>query len=448
MKQAIISTILIFASIGMYAQSQFTKLPRINKVITQDNAIVTIVEETVGNSGISISSGNKEGYRIKEGNLYIDGNISAIIAVTNLNQIEVNDVSVVTVTGGFAKGFEVISNDASRITINGTMDNVVLDANDASYVTLKGSANSLNVKANDASKVDGDMLAKHIFAKSYDVSNITVYGDKYVDTEINDQSKIEILKNPSSVDADSSAIDIQQMDNDDNDQDTDKISKEVEKWNKKKIKWRPNQRVWSGFEMSVAGHSNKVFQFQPDNQNNLWTIEQPSVAFHLNLFEHKFKLGTEYLKFLNGIGFQWDVLRLKNDVTLTNARDKVEMNYSQYGSDLKKNNLILGQIQVPLLLNINTKPGSKYNFHIDGGVVVGYRFKQVQKQEIAIDYKTDINQNIKSQFHQNPFDFSATVRLGIGEWSIFGMYDIASIYKKDEGPQLHGWNIGVTLVPF
>jgi len=200
--------------------------------------------------------------------------------------------------------------------------------------------------------------------------------------------------------------------------------------------------------MSVTGLSNDLFDFQPNELHEQWAIEQPSVSFHINILEHKFRLGTDYVKFLSGLGMQWDVLRLKKDVTLQNSRDKIQLVDSQYGTDLKKNNLILGQIQIPLLLNFNTKPGSKYNFHIDGGVVVGYRFKQVQKQEIVVDYKTSIDQNIKSQFHQNPFDFSATLRLGVGEWSVFGMYDLTSLYKKNEGPQLKVWNIGVTIIPF
>lgn len=449
MKQNIFCIILILGSIYAQAQNNYTQLPRINKVVLNDNSNVTIIEENADQSGISVTSNKKPGYRVKEGVLYIDDQSIAKIAINNLNQIEANDVSVVTLNGGFSKGLEVIANDATRVKINGNLDVVVIEANDASYITLDGKANSLNVKTNDASKVDGSIIAKHLFAKSFDVSRIVVYGDKYVDTQVNDHSNIEILKNPStkSTVSDSVIVEEETIRHEMDDQ-FDGVGKDIEKWNKKKIKWRPNQRVWSGFEMSVTGLSNDLFDFQPNELHEQWAIEQPSVSFHINILEHKFRLGTDYVKFLSGLGMQWDVLRLKKDVTLQNSRDKIQLVDSQYGTDLKKNNLILGQIQIPLLLNFNTKPGSKYNFHIDGGVVVGYRFKQVQKQEIVVDYKTSIDQNIKSQFHQNPFDFSATLRLGVGEWSVFGMYDLTSLYKKNEGPQLKVWNIGVTIIPF
>jgi len=450
MRQLIISSMLLLTSTWVIAQDIADKLPRINKVVSNDQASV-IIEKDNGEASISYDKSENKPYRIKEGTLYVDGASNVVVRISNLNQLEANDASVVDVNGGLSNGFEIVGKDASSITVSGNMDKIVVETNDASSVYLNGECTSLNVKANDASVVSaGDMKASFVVAKSYDASSITVRGEKNIDTQINDMSNIEILKEAMDDMPDSVSITEHEVEpNADVYAEGDlQFGKEMDKWNRKKLKWRPDQRVWAGFELSMTGLTNELFKFQPDADHNIWTIEQPSVSLHLNLFEKKFRLGTEYLKLVTGLGFQWDILRLKEDVKLLNTKDNVQIVPSEFGDDLKKNNLVLGQIQVPVLLNINTNPGSKRNFHIDGGVVVGYRFKQRLKQEISTSYKTDIESKTKSQFHQNPFDFSATVRLGIGSWSVFGMYDLATLYKKNEGPQLNVWNIGVTVIPF
>lgn len=451
MRQLIISSMLLLTSTWVIAQDINDKLPRINKVVSNDQASV-IIEKDNGEATISYDQSQNKPYRIKEGTLYVDGASHVVVRISNLNQVEANDASVVEVNGGLSNGFEIVGKDAANINVSGNMDKIVVETNDASSVYLSGECTSLNVKSNDASVVSaGDMKASFVVAKSYDASSITVRGEKNIDTQINDLSNIEILKG--AMDDMSDTVTITEHEVEANadvyeDEGDLQFGKEMEKWNRKKLKWRPDQRVWAGFELSMTGLTNELFKFQPDADHNIWTIEQPSVSLHLNLFEKKFRLGTEYLKLVTGLGFQWDILRLKEDVKLLNTKENVQIVPSEFGDDLKKNNLVLGQIQVPVLLNINTNPGSKRNFHIDGGVVVGYRFKQRLKQEISTSYKTDIESKTKSQFHQNPFDFSATVRLGIGSWSVFGMYDLATLYKKNEGPQLNVWNIGVTVIPF
>ncbi len=457
MKQLFISTMLMLVMQLAYGQDNIDKLSRITKIVTNDQCSVTIDSDN-GEASISYSKESGKPYRVKEGVLFIDGTNDVHIMTSNLSQLETNDASNVVVNGGLSKGFEVIGNDASSVAIYGSLDKVVVQSNDAASVSLGGNCSSLNVVSNDASTVQaGDMKAEFVVAKSYDASTIIVTGITNIDTQINDESNIEILRDALSETADSISIVEGEFNMDGagegdkyGDDDDLKFGKDMDKWSKKKLKWRPNQRVWAGIELSLVGLSDKVFEFGVSDADKLWSIEQPSVSLHINLFEHKFKLGTEYLKFVSGLGFQWDFLRLKEDATIINSKDKVDMVIYPNNQELKKNTLILGQIQIPLLLNINTNPGSKRNFHIDGGVVMGYRFKQHLNQEFdsSLSYKTQVETKIKSQFHQSPFDFSGTVRLGVGNWSVFGMYDLASLYKKDEGPGFKVWNVGLTVIPF
>lgn len=446
---------LVFVMQFAFGQQNIDKLSRINKIVVNDRSSVTISADN-GEPSISYEEQGSKPYRVKEGVLFLDGASSIEVTVSNLSQLEVNDAATVAVNGGTAKGFEVVTNDASTTNVDCNLDKVVVVTNDASTISLTGSCNSLNITSNDASMVSaGEMRAEYAVAKSYDASSIIVNGVKNIDTQINDMSNIEILKEANDDMEDSTRI-IQreiEIDTEDNEdvyvEEGDlNFGKDMDKWSKKKLKWRPDQRVWSGIELSMVGLSDKAFDFGVSEDDELWKIEQPSVSLHINIFEHKFKLGTEHLKFVSGFGLQWDFLRFKQDISLLNTKDSVQAVLISGNQEIKKNTLVLAQMQIPLLLNINTNPGSKRNFHIDGGVVVGYRFAQRLNQEFDQPYKTDVETKVKSQFHQNPFDFSATVRLGVGSWSVFGMYDLGSLYKKDEGPGFKVWNVGLTIIPF
>ncbi len=444
---------LLFAMQCAFGQENIDKLPRINKIVVNDGTIVSISNDN-GEPSITYTDQGPKPYRVKEGVLFLDGANTIGVTVSNLSQLEVNDASMVTVVGGTAKGFEIVTNDASVTAVDCNLDKVVVVSNDGSTISLSGSCTSLNISSNDASVVSaGDMRAEYVVAKSYDASSVIVNGVRNIDTQINDNSNIEILKEANENMMDSvriieREIEIENEEDEYMEEGDLNFGKDMEKWRKKKLKWRPDQRVWSGIELSLVGLSDKVFEFGVSEEDKLWKVDQPSISLHLNLFEHKFKLGTEHLKFVSGFGLQWDFLRLKEDVGLLNTKDNVQAYLIAGNQELKKNTLVLAQMQIPLLLNINTNPGSKRNFHIDGGVIVGYRFAQHLNQEYDLAYKTEVENNVKSQFHQNPFDFSATVRLGIGSWSVFGMYDLGTLYKKDEGPGFKVWNVGLTIIPF
>ena len=452
MKQLIISSMLLFVMQWGIGQQNIDKLPKINKVVSNDQSTVNISSDN-GEASITYDKTDGKPYRVKEGVLYIDGVNSVSINLSNLNQVESNDASSMNLSGGMSKGFEAVANDASMLNIDGDLDKVVAQSNDAATINLSGSCSSLNVTSNDAASINaGGMKSAYVVAKSYDVSNVTVYGQKNIDTQINDQSNIEILKEANEnaeegMEITENEVEIENEGDVYMEEGDLQFGKDMEKWGKKKLKWRPDQRVWSGIELSMVGFSDKFGSFSVADADKLWKIEQPSLSIHLNLVEDKFKLGTEYIKLVTGVGFQWDILRLKEDINLINTRDSVTAVLSTFG-ELEKNTLVLGQLTIPCLLNFNTKPGSKKNFHIDAGIVMGIRFKQRQKQEISTSYKVDSESKVKSQFHQNPIDFTGTVRLGIGSWSVFGMYDLATLYKKNEGPQLNVWNVGVTIVPF
>ena len=49
-------------------------------------------------------------------------------------------------------------------------------------------------------------------------------------------------------------------------------------------------------------------------------------------------------------------------------------------------------------------------------------------------------------FYMNPFKWDATVRIGWGFINLFATYSVNTMFKKDKGPELYPWTVGITFV--
>ena len=445
--------ISFFTLTYLSAQEAGISLPDINSVKLSDNCHVNIIESEI--NSISFPDGTRK-YTVQNGVLSVGDNSTATIMLKDLKSLSCNDRSSADLSAGNRfNNLSIKSEDVSQVNLTGDFNIINLEAHDASSINISGTANKVDAKIRDAANIMGFALdAKYVKADAkdaghgqfnkLDVKITDDNGSLEVAPEMTDQD-VTIMESDDTVrDRDNSG----NGDMDDNDGDND--GKVFRDWpGKNKDSWKKymkRNRVWSGLELSLGGFSNAPFKFVPDAQDNLMEAEQPSVSIHLNLVEKGFNLGTEYLRFVTGLGFQFDHYRMKNSgVLLQNTKEKLVL--LDNNIDYKRNTLILNQFVIPALININTNPGKK-NFHIDGGVILGLRFKQKQLLEKTNEYQTETEIKTKSTFHQNPFNIGATARIGFNSWSIFGIYDLNQLYKSDEGPAVHTWHVGLTVVPF
>ena len=110
----------------------------------------------------------------------------------------------------------------------------------------------------------------------------------------------------------------------------------------------------------------------------------------------------------------------------------------------KKNSLNVSYIKVPLMLEINTSKNPDNNFHIAGGIEFAYRIHSVTKQKFDVD---DHHYKVKQRddFNIEPFRYSAVVRVGYNNVSVFANYGLNRMFQKDKGPQEYPFSLGVTI---
>lgn len=116
----------------------------------------------------------------------------------------------------------------------------------------------------------------------------------------------------------------------------------------------------------------------------------------------------------------------------------------------KKNKLGTAYLEAPLELRFSSNPANpnksfKVALGIKGGLLMGAHIKQKTQQSST---GATLNDYIEKQYSKRFFNssrFSGTVRIGYGVFSVFGTYQINSLFKEGLGPDVRPWTIGLTL---
>ena len=115
------------------------------------------------------------------------------------------------------------------------------------------------------------------------------------------------------------------------------------------------------------------------------------------------------------------------------------------GVNLKKNKLVASYLTVPLLIEFNTSSNPRKTVHLAAGVIGGLRVGSHLKL-----VKEEGNKESKSKsyddFNLNPFRYDATVRFGFRDFTIFGSYNMAGLFKDNKGPEIYPLTLGIRLV--
>lgn len=83
----------------------------------------------------------------------------AVISMPSITKLDASGATDTTLVGLAETDFEVEVSGASRVTIEGTADRLVVDTSGASFLEIEGSANEVRIDASGASKIDLSDLA-------------------------------------------------------------------------------------------------------------------------------------------------------------------------------------------------------------------------------------------------------------------------------------------------
>ncbi len=205
-----------------------------------------------------------------------------------------------------------------------------------------------------------------------------------------------------------------------------------------------NFKYWKGFSVGVNGYlGHKANLDIPAPGAFLELNYAKSIQFSINAFQKNFHMYKNHVNIYTGLGIDFNHYALENNVTL---KPNVPYLTATIDStiDYKKNTLNITYLKVPLMLEINTGKNPNHNFHIAFGAELDYRIHAVTKQSYEQNDKK-IQVKHRDDYNLEPFSYSAVARVGYNNISIYANYGFSRLFKKDKGPQVYPFAVGITV---
>ena len=470
--KAIVTVIAIIAGMtSLIAQTDSLgkrKLPAFNSIVISATMDVKLTQGE--ENSISVKNGTLDKKlitEVKDNVLNLTGKSGddIIITFTKLNKIEVLSSSDV-------KSTNQITSDKLEVNLAGSASDIDLDLNVKELITsiagagdvkYKGTADTHSIVVKGA----GDVSAYNLETNNTNVE-IDGAGDARLNVKqnltgtINGAGDIKYLNEPATKDIKVNGVGTYGMKSSgkvaEGQKDTTRfklgdkkvlIINEGNDSTKQKAHKDKLKIYWAGFGLGVNGYLNaKNGTNVPAADNFLDLNYRKSINVSFNLWEQKIAIWKRHINIVTGIG--WDISNYRFNSNYALKRDT---NYISgvYDSSVtfKKNKLVVSYLNVPLLLQFDTNPFGKLRstVHLSAGVVGSFRLGSHTKQEYVID-GTDYTLKTRNSFDLNTWRYSAMVRLGVGKFDVYATYALNGLFKKNEGPQLYPFTVGITLKSF
>ena len=209
-------------------------------------------------------------------------------------------------------------------------------------------------------------------------------------------------------------------------------------------KWDVNH--WRGLEFGVNGYfTSDDFGINNDPNNVYLELDYAkSFMINMNLWEFNTGIGTEKFRFFTGLGFRFNRYAFKSTSSTLSYNDTTIFNAIDSSKSFDKNFLNASYISVPVYFTLMPGNDPDKSFHFSAGAVVNYRIGSRLKQKYVIQdqKRKDIN---KGHYHLNPFLIDASVRMGVGNFTVFANYGLNNLFESNKGPEYTPFSAGLSL---
>lgn len=204
---------------------------------------------------------------------------------------------------------------------------------------------------------------------------------------------------------------------------------------------------WGGVDLGINGYVNSNNEFDMPTGYEFMDLRMAkSINVKINFYEQNFNLISNKLGFTTGLGLEWINYRFGNDVVFKKEGDDVIDNHMQDPNNYTKSKLVVNYLNLPLMLEYQTNRRSKSNsFHIGVGIQTGLRIGSHTKRVYQEDNRKKKDKS-PGDYHINPFKYDAMVRIGWEKLNLHANYSLNSLFKKNRGPELYPFSVGITLV--
>jgi uncharacterized glyoxalase superfamily protein PhnB len=175
-----------------------------------------------------------------------------------------------------------------------------------------------------------------------------------------------------------------------------------------------------------------------------------SLTWRFNLLEKKFRIYHDYIGVYTGFAIAYNSYGLDNNVdVLTDSEDKVlyAVSIDPQTRNYHKNKIRNTILQVPLMLEFNSRKEIKKNFHFAAGAIGGWVTSTITKQKWENETGKYTNRR-KEEFEVTPFTLDLSARVGYKKTALFVSYSLTPLFNSNKGPVVYPIAFGVQLSQF
>lgn len=405
-----------------------------------------------------------------------NSNQKVTLYYTELQSIDMDGAgSMETLPGEKIKSdeFKIVSSGAVKATLGINAKDLLMELKGATKVTINGAIENAKLNLSGASKLYADELTCQdmmINASGASFYTINTKGDLLIDasgaskgiyTGAPQNKIINISGLANIVDAATGdqMKDDRLGDADDTTritigkkkliivEDKDKITLGEDSDGKKEKKYELKS-VYSGFELGINQFTtNSMKTTLPVEYNYLEVKPEKSFFFGLNLWEGDYQIISNKLALSTGFGMEFQNFGFNSNRTLIPNQNTVSADSGLVA--LSRNNLYAYQLNVPLFIKFAPRSKkAKNKFHAAVGVIGSFKaYSHLRTETSAFGYEQETF--IKDDFNINPFRLSATARVGYGWFRLFANYSLTPYFKTAQAtPDFRTLSVGLTVIPF
>ncbi|HEY9048736.1 MAG TPA: outer membrane beta-barrel protein [Ohtaekwangia sp.] len=174
-------------------------------------------------------------------------------------------------------------------------------------------------------------------------------------------------------------------------------------------------------------------------------------------YQYEMRILKSNFSFVPGVGFSLERYKFTNKYTLDyNGSTLLMVSPAQAGRDgTKKSQLITNYFEVPVEICFRSNPEDPArSFKASVGGRVGYLFDSFTKIKYSENGEVKKLKD-KQDFNLTKFRYGAYVKVGVGNFSVFGYYNMTNLFKTGKGPtqdskvtDFNTMTIGISLASF
>ena len=205
---------------------------------------------------------------------------------------------------------------------------------------------------------------------------------------------------------------------------------------------------WAGFELGVNTYVKDGFSFGlPEDEQFMELNTTKSTNVNINFIQYSLGIANDRFGLVTGLGLQMNNYRFDNNNSITEVDGViVELPYPE---NLSKSKLSMTYLTAPVMFEAQFGDSKKRSrrLHVAAGVIGGLHLRSHTKVMYK-DAGKKIKDKARDDFNLNPFTYGVVFRMGYRAINLYANYNFSSLFKKDQGPELYPFTVGITLVHF